>query len=79
MSSSTLQGGLEACVIGQEGGKENVDPAPKPKPPRTPRAKKVSTVFVEGRRCVGADRVRLHNFDGLRTDGNRLCFGLCVV
>lgn len=64
-----LQGGLHACVIGQEVGKENVDPAPKGKPPRTPRAKKVSTVFVNRIGCVGSDRFMLHNFDALRPSG----------
>lgn len=36
-----LQGGLRTVVKGQEGGKENVDLAPKGNPPRTPRSKKV--------------------------------------
>ena len=49
LSCSALQGGLSACGIGQEGGKENVDPAPSSKPPRTPRAKKVGSVLVS--RC----------------------------
>ena len=47
-----LQGGLRAGGIGQDHGKENVDPTPKPKPPRTPRKKKVSTVSVSQNRCV---------------------------
>lgn len=64
-----LQGGLRTCGIGQEGGKENVDPAPKGKPPRTPRAKKVCTVFVNKSGSVGADRFRLPNFDAQRPSG----------
>ena len=38
----SLQGGLHAGGIGQDVGKENVNPTPQPKPPRMPRAKKVS-------------------------------------
>lgn len=74
---STLQGGLEACGTVQEGGKENVDPAPYSKQPRTPRAKKVSAIFGKESKCVDADRFRLPKFDVLRTSGY-LSFGFCV-
>ena len=46
MFCSVLQGGLHACGIGGEGGKENVEPVPYSKPPRTPRAKKVCAISV---------------------------------
>lgn len=65
--SSAFQVGLSACGIGQECGKENADPAPKGKPPRTPRAKNVSYVFVKQSRCVGAVRFRLPILGALRT------------
>lgn len=65
LSCSTLQGGLRACGIGQEGGKENLDPAPSSKPPRTPKSKKVGTVLTKQSRCLDADRFRLLYFNAL--------------
>lgn len=66
LSWNTLQGGLDACGIGQDGGKKNVDPALKPKQPRKPRAKKVGTVVVV-RRCYSADHFRWPNCEGADT------------
>ena len=51
-----FQGGLEASGIGQGGGKENVIPAPKPRHPQVPRARKVSVVVVVFGTSVGAYR-----------------------
>jgi hypothetical protein len=39
-------GGVEACPIEQERGKENLDPTPQPKQNRRPRAKKVIAALL---------------------------------
>lgn len=77
LSWNTLQGGLDACVIGQDTGKENVDPTPVPKHPRMPRAKKVSTVIVPGYVGVLVQFALGFQQQGPDTD-NWLCFVLCV-
>lgn len=43
---NAAQGGLSQCAIGQEGGKENVDPAPIPNLPRMRSTKKVRFVLL---------------------------------
>jgi hypothetical protein len=44
LSCNALQGGVPQSGIVQEGGKENVDPAPSPRHPRTRSSKKVSSI-----------------------------------
>lgn len=43
---NALQGELSRCAIGQEGGKENVNPAPIPNLPRLRSTKKVRFVLL---------------------------------
>lgn len=57
-----LQGGLEQCGKGRDMEKENVDPAPKVKHPRLPRAKKVCTCMDVASMCFGEDRTRLPSY-----------------
>ena len=45
-SWNTSQGGVDACVVGQVVGKENVDPTPTQRSLRKPTAKKASTLFL---------------------------------
>ena len=69
LSCNTLQGGLDACEIGQDVGKENVDPAPPPKHPRMARVKKVSTVILPKYECVLVQFAQgLPNFDASDTE-----------
>ena len=57
-----MQGGLEQCGKGRDMEKENVDPAPKVKHPRLPRAKKVCTIVDVLSLCFGEDRTRLPSY-----------------